>query len=91
LIGQKLNEALRNGLYLGHAIIIWSGAIWQIMHVFTYQSAQDITHFWVTCLLIAELLALPRALSSPYKVWKICHIGGVALLAILLVGVFKYN
>ena len=78
-------------LYLFHASIIWLGGIFQIVYVFQHKSAQDITLFWVACLLIAELIALPRACDSKYKVWKLCHVIGAVLIGILLVGVWLYG
>ena len=86
-----MKQRLEDILYLGHAGIIWLGGIFQIIHVFKYQSAQDITLFWVGCLLIAELIALPRACDSKYWVWSVCHIGGAILMALLLVGVWLYR
>jgi len=86
-----LSEHIKNGLYLGHALIVWAGGGQQIWHVYHYQSAQDITLFWVGCLLLAEFLALPRTFSSRFWVWKFCHIVSAILVSILLVGVIFYG
>lgn len=88
---MKLLETYKHKLYGMHAVIIWFGAIWQINHVFSHQSAQDITLLWVGALLASEIIALPLACSSKYKIWGTCHIVGVILCAILLVGVIIYR
>ena len=89
-MGEK-KEILVNILYFGHALVIWSGTIWQIIYVFEEQSARDITLFWMSCILLSELLALPRAIKSEYFVWKACHIVAVILVSILLIGVILYR
>ena len=86
-----MNREASNFLYGFHAFIIWVGSIWQIHHIFTAQSAKDLTPFWIGCLLVAELAALPLACSSPYRLWKICHIVGACLVAVLLGGVILYG
>ncbi len=84
-------EVIRDWLYLSHALIIWGGGIYQIVHIFVNKSAKDITLLWVLCLLYAELVALPRAIHSEYWVWKICHIVGAILITLLLVAVILYR
>ena len=86
-----MKEQTRTRLYATHAIIIWSGAIWQIAHIFRYESAQDITIFWVSALLVSELVALPLACSSKYGIWAWCHRIGCVLCAILLAGVLVFK
>ena len=86
-----MKEQTRTRLYASHAIIIWAGAVWQIAHIFTYKSAQDITVFWVSALLISELVALPLACSSRFGIWAVCHKVGAVLCAILLIGVLAYR
>ena len=88
---NKKRESLVNILYIGHALIVWSGTIWQTVYVFREQSAKDITLFWIGCILLSELLALPRAVKSDYLVWKACHIISAILILILLVGVILYK
>ncbi len=88
---MKLLETYKHKLYGAHAIIIWFGAVWQIVHVFGAQSAQDITLLWVGALLASELIALPLACSSEHRIWKLCHVVGAILCAILLVGVVIYR
>ncbi len=88
---MKILETYKHKLYAGHAIVVWVGAIWQIIHVFSYQSAQDITLLWVGALLASEIIALPLACSSKYKIWGTCHIVGAILCAVLLVGVIIYK
>lgn len=87
-----MNKEFRdNVLYGGHAAIVWAGTSYQIYHVFSNQSAQDVTTFWIIAMLIGEIIALPRCLHSPYKVWKLCHQIGAILIGILLVGVIIYG
>ena len=86
-----MNEFMVDSLYLGHAAIIWTGSIREIAHIYKKRSARDITKFWIICLLAAELLALPRALTSGYEVWGICHIVSACLIAVLLVGVWRFG
>lgn len=88
---NKLSEQTRTRLYATHAVIIWAGAIWQIAHIFTYKSAQDITVFWVSALLVSELVALPLACSSRFGIWALCHRVGCILCTILLIGVVLYR
>ena len=78
-------------LYMAHALIIWVGSLREIYHIFKARSARDVTIFWVACLLSAEILALPRSLTSDYWVWYVCHIVGAILTGILLFGVIKYR
>lgn len=84
-------ESLLNGFYLLHAIIVWSGLAWQMRHIYIVRSAKDITLFWIICLLIAEVSALPLACSSRYRMWRLCHIVALILITILLVGVLRYG
>ena len=88
---MKLLETYKHKLYGAHAIIVWVGAIWQITHIFSHQSAQDITLLWVGALLASELIALPLACSSEHKIWGVCHIIGAILCAVLLAGVILYR
>ena len=88
---MKLLEAYKHKLYGAHAFIVWFGAIWQIVYVFSHQSAQDITLLWVGALFASELIALPLSCSSGYKIWRACHIVGAILSAILLIGVVIYR
>lgn len=78
-------------MYVGHALVVWVGLAWQLRHIYITQSAEDITLVWACCLLAGELLALPRAIHSPYKVWKACHLIAVCLIAVLLVGVWRFG
>ena len=82
---------IKHGLYGFHAGIVWSGLAWQIRHIYLAQSAKDVTLFWIICLLIAEISALPLACSSKYRVWKLCHIVATCLMIILLVGVCRFG
>ena len=82
---------MKDWLYLGHALIVWGGGIWQIIHVFKTKSVEDIALAWIACLLVSEMMALPRAVRSEYWVWGLCHIVGSILLTILLVGVLIYR
>jgi len=86
-----MNETLFDALYIAHAGIIWTGSIREIAHIYKKRSARDITKFWIVCLLMAEMLALPRALTSGYAVWGICHIVSACLIAVLLVGVWRFG
>lgn len=86
-----MNELTVNLLYMAHAIVIWAGSIQEIYHIFKGRSAKDVTVFWICCLLLSEVMALPRAWTSGYWVWWACHIGGVILLAVMLFGVVKYR
>lgn len=87
-----MNRELRdNVLYGGHAGIVWSGTSYQIYHVFSNQSAQDVTIFWIIAMLIGEAIALPRACHSPYKVWRLCHWVALGLISVLLIGVVMYG
>ena len=84
-------KAPKDILYASHAAIVWVGSIWQIIHVFSHQSATDITLIWVIALTYGEIAALPLSCGSKYKVWALCHKIGVVLLGILLVGVILYR
>lgn len=86
-----MREQTRTRLYASHALIIWAGAVWQIVHVFSHRSAQDITIFWVSALLVSELVALPLACSSRFGIWALCHRVGAVLCAILLIGVLAFK
>ena len=86
-----MTQGMKNRLYLGHALIIWAGGLYQIIHIFHYKSAEDITLFWVGCLLASELLALPRAFDSLFLVWKACHVISAVLITLLLMGVILYR
>ena len=88
---KSRKELLFNALYVCHALIVWAGTIWQIGYVFKNQRAEDITVFWMTCLLLGELLALPRAIESDYIVWKACHIVASILVSVLFIGVMTYK
>lgn len=76
---------------MGHSGVVWGGGIWQIIHVFSHKSAQDLTLVWIGCLLASELAALPRAIDSPYWVWRLCHVVSSVLVGILLAGVILYG
>ena len=84
-------QKVKNYMYLAHALVVWAGGTNQIIYVFTEKSAQDITIFWIACLLFSEFLALPRAIDSPYIVWKLCHVISSILIATLLAGVIIYG
>ena len=84
-------DKLDNLLYIGHALIVWIGGSFQIHHVFSTRSAEDVTLVWAVCLLVSELIALPRCVHSPFWVWRWCHIIGAILTAILLGGVITYG
>jgi len=86
-----MNEFMAHGLYLTHAIIVWLGSIREISHIYKHKSARDLTRFWIVCLLIAELIALPLALSSGYTLWWLCHVVGACLVTVLLIGVKLYG
>ena len=88
---NKLSDRTKYILYAMHAMIVWSGAIWQIAHIFTHKSAQDVTLFWVSALLVSELVALPLACSSKFGIWALCHRVGCVLCTILLIGVVLYR
>ena len=74
-----------------HAYFVWAGLISQIVHIFRYQSAQDIMWYMVLGLLLSEFVALPRAVDSQYWVWKLCHKVSAGLVAVLLAGVILYG
>ena len=78
-------------LYILHSSVSWIGSAKQIHYIYTHKSAQDLTVFWVVCLLLSELLALPRALTSGYWAWWLCHIVSTGLMAALLVGAILYR
>jgi hypothetical protein len=86
-----MNELTANTLYLLHVLIIWGGGVWQARYIFANRSAEDITLVWVVCLLVSELMALPRAIKSQYLVWKACYIVATILIAVLLLGVIMYG
>lgn len=86
-----MNEHKADALYMIHALTIWGGSIWQICHVFSNKSAEDITLVWMICLFISELVALPRCLKSKYLVWKLCHCVASVLIGILLIGIILYG
>ena len=91
MIASRTKEKLYNGLYICHATVVWAGSITQIYHIYAHKSAQDVTLFWIACILLAEFLALPRALKSPFWVWKMCHLVAIVLITILLTGVVLYG
>jgi len=85
-------EGLKNLSYLiGHAGVVWIFSIWQIVHIYATKSSEDIVPFWVGALLFSHIFALPRSLTSGYKVWWVCHLVSMVLLTILLVGVILYG
>lgn len=86
-----MTQRVKDWLYMLHALIVWGGGSWQILHVYSHRSAEDITLVWVTCLLLSELVALPRAFDSPFWVWKLCHVVSTILIGILLVGIVLYG
>lgn len=88
---MKLLETYKHKLYGAHAIIVWCGAIWQNIYVYSHQSAEDITLFWVGALFASEIIALPLSRGSKHKVWGWCHIVGSILIGALLVGVLLYR
>ena len=86
-----MNEALFDALYIAHAGIIWAGSIKQLAYIYTKKRARDITWLWVSCLLASEVLALPRAITSGYPVWWLCHTVSTCLMVALLIGVRRYG
>ena len=84
-------EALYDWLYVLHALIVWAGSIRQLCYIFKHKKARDITLFWIVCILMSELLALPRSLTSGYWVWGVCHIISSILVVLLLIGIIKYR
>ena len=88
---KKLSERIKDWLYLSHVFVISIGGLYQLVHIFYNKSAGGFTLAWVLCLLYAELVALPRSLSSNFWVWKTCHIVGAILMTALVVGVILYS
>ena len=86
-----MSENLANALYLLHALVTWGGGIRELYHILKCRSARDVKLSWISCLVFAEFLALPRAFSSCYWVWMLCHVVATILLIILWVAVFKYG
>lgn len=81
----------RNWLYLIHAFVGWVGAGHQLALILITRSAADLSILWLSCLLFAELTALPRAFTSKYWVWKLCHAVKTPLLVGLLVVAIMYH
>ena len=86
-----MNRKLQNFLYSVHVVIVWAGSLIQIHKTFTTHSSGDIAWLWVAAIFVSEVLALPLACGSKYFVWKLCHIVGAILVAILLGGVIYYQ
>ena len=84
-------EKFLDWLYLGHGLIVWGGALWQIFHTYTTKSTEDIALVWIVAMFIAHLLAIPRAHCSNFWVWKWCRYVSAVLVLILLIGVIIYR
>lgn len=82
---------LFNSLYIMHALIIWAASSVEIVHIYKHKSAKDVKVWWIAGLLVAELIALPLALSSGFWAWWLCHVIGAILVSILLFGVIHYR
>lgn len=78
-------------LYWLHTWLAWGGASWQIAHIYSHQSAQDITLVWAVMLLLKQLVAIPESVKSGHLIWKWCHRVGAVLFAVLLVGVILWG
>jgi len=86
-----MRELILDILYIGHIVIVWTGGIYQVAHVYINQRATDITLLWVWCLLVSKVIALPRAWESKHGVWKVCHIGSLVIIGALVVGKMLYG
>lgn len=85
-----LPDTYKHKLYAAHAFITWWGIMVQIIYTIQNQSIL-IVWWWPAAMLVAELMALPLAWSSKIGIWKVCHIVGAVLCAILLAGVLAYR
>jgi len=83
---KQITEKERNLLYLIHIASSWSGAI-LIGIGLLFPVVNELTFYGVALKVLGHCTGLVRARSTPYKVWGICHIGGIAIWLAILIGV----
>lgn len=87
---MKLTENERNLLYLIHIASSWSGAI-LIFAGILLPVANNLTPYGAGLIVLGHCTALVRARSTPYRVWEVCHIGGVVIWTAILIGVLVFK
>lgn len=64
-------EKLKDWSYLIGSLICQAGGVTQIMKIHQTQSVNDLSFWWLLALIITAIMTFPRALSSPFWVWKV--------------------
>lgn len=84
-------EKLRNWLYLIGTLICQVGGVAQIVKIHQTQSVDDFSFFWLLALVMTAIMTLPRALSSPFWVWKVSRGLHMIVTTILFISYIMYH
>ena len=88
---MKLSENKLNWLYGIHIGSSWGGAILLLIAILYRQLFDTLAPYWVGFILLGQCSAFIRARSTRYKVWGLCHLGGIVIWTAILIVVLLYR
>jgi len=84
-------EQLKDWSYLIGTLICQAGGMAQIVKIHQTQSVNDLSFWWLLALCVTAMMTFPRAMSSPFWVWKVSRGLHMVVTTILFLSYIIYH